>query len=79
MPTKSKKIFTAFKHPGGDQSVFYRLWQLLDMESPLTRRDPVVEPELARVHDEIARFHDQMRRQQVHIDEIKRLCHVPTR
>lgn len=79
MTIKSKKIFIAFKQPGDDQSVFYRLWQLVNLETPLMRQDPVVEPELARVHDEIARFQPQMRRQQVHIDEIKRLCHVPTR
>lgn len=79
MSIKSKKIVFAFRQPGDDQSLFFRLWTLTNLEGPLARQDPSLEPELDRVRREVDRFTAQMQRQQVHVDELKRLCHVPTR
>lgn len=69
MPTKSKKVFIAVSQPGNDKSVFFRLWHLVNLDGPLA---PLPEP----TRDLMAEKLEQMRRQQVHIDEIKRLCHV---
>lgn len=70
MATKAKKIFIAVNQPGDDKSLFFRLWGLVNMEGPLTR---LPTPTACRLAADLER----MRKQQVHIDEIKRLCHVP--
>ena len=79
MPIKAKKVFVAFRDPGNDQSLFFRLWKLWSLEEPLVRQDPAFHAGLEKVHRDVERYQEQMRRQQVHIDEIKRLCHVPVR
>lgn len=79
MPIKQKKIVFAFRHPGNEQSLFFRMWKLMTLEEPLARQDPDLYEGLEKVRREVDRYQEQMRRQQVHIDEIKRLCHVPVR
>jgi len=76
---KTKKIFFAFNAGGSDQSLFYRLWKLRDLEGPLSRPPQDDMPEkLKAIAIAVEQHAAQMRRQQAHIDEIKRLCHVRT-
>lgn len=77
MATKQKKIVFAFRDPGNAQSMFFRMWKLMSLEEPLVRQDPDLNAGLDKVRAEVERYQEQMRRQQVHVDEIKRLCHVP--
>jgi hypothetical protein len=74
-----KKIFISVQQPGDDQSLFFRMWNLMSTESPLARRETETEMDaaLGKVRQEVERYADQLRSQQTHIDEIKRLCHVP--
>lgn len=68
--TDVTKTFFAFD-PGDNQSLVYRLFRLICLDGPLC---PLPSPERNQMAADI----EQMRRQQVHVDEIKRLCHVPT-
>jgi hypothetical protein len=79
MPTKQKKIFIAIPQPEGGQSLFFRLWSFMNNDQLSVRQEAEFEPGLAKVAEEIDRWQHQMQRQQAHIDEIKRLCHVPVR
>lgn len=65
------KTFIGFT-PGADQSSFFRLWQLINLDGPLC---PLPNASKSQMSGKLER----MRRQQVHVDEIKRLCHVPIR
>lgn len=69
-----KRVFFSFNQ-GDGQSLFFRAWQLMNLEGPLTPK--TFTPDLGKIEREVGVFTAQMRRQQVHIDEIKRLCHVP--
>lgn len=79
MPTKQKKIFIAIPQPAGGQSLFFRLWSFLNNDQLSVKQEAEFEPALRAVVTEVERWQDQMARQQAHIDEIKRLCHVPIR
>jgi hypothetical protein len=50
--------------------LFFRLWQLINLDGPLC---PLPKPQGSPMAGDLER----MRRQQVHVDDIKRLCHVP--
>jgi len=76
--SKTKRIFVAFTAGGSDQSLFYRLWRLRNMEGPLSRHPhEELTPHLEKVASQVEQYAAQMRRQQEHINDIKRLCHVP--
>lgn len=76
--TKKKIAIVAFEQPGSDQTLFYRLWKLAaSLHAPLTREDPDDDRNLAAVRIAIEQHAAQMGRQKVHVDDIKRLCHVP--
>lgn len=77
MAVRDKKVFVFEKNPGG-VGLFYRLWKLTMLEGPLARSEPDEDPGLCAVRKAVEGYAEQMRRQQVHIDEIKRLCNVPT-
>lgn len=68
--THVTKTFFAFD-PGDNQSLVYRVFRLICLDGPLC---PLPAPDWNQMSTDI----EQMRRQQVHIDEIKRLCHVPS-
>lgn len=70
MPTM-KKVFLAYR-PFEGESLFFRLWRTGNAQMPLPEDDP-----LSMMSEQVRQFAAQMDRQQVHIDEIKRLCHVP--
>lgn len=78
MPITNKKTaIVAFQAPGSSQTLFYRLWRLAMMtDAPLARGDPSEDPSLTAVRLAVVQHADQMKRQQVHVDDIKRLCHV---
>lgn len=78
MATKSKKVFVAFSNPGSDQSLFFKLYSLGKGTPTSGLMQPDLAPAMAKVAEELQRYAAQMRNQQDHIDEIKRLCHVPT-
>lgn len=67
--THVTKTFFAFD-PGNNQSLVYRLFRLICLDGPLC-------PLPAPGRNQMAADIEQMRKQQVHVDEIKRLCHVP--
>lgn len=69
MAAEGKKVFIMMSSPSNKNPLFW-LWGLVNMEGPLTRP-----PAPARC--ELAADLERVRKQQVHIDEIKRLCHVP--
>lgn len=79
MSTINKKTaIVAFAQPGTSQTLFWRLWKLAQMrDAPLLREDPSEDPNLAAVRVAVEQHAAQMKRQQVHVDDIKRLCHVP--
>lgn len=69
MPVK-KKTFIRFE-AGDGQSLFYRAWRIMNLDGPLC-------PLHAPMASEMAALIEQQRKQQVHVDEIKRMCHVRT-
>lgn len=71
MPVTKKTIVekTGTCEGGNDQSVFYRLWRAINLDGPLCP--------LPDARSAMARQLERMRRQQVHVDEIKRICDVP--
>lgn len=75
--TKSKKIFIAVTPGGSDQSLFFRLWKLRKAVSlgDAEQFDGVIQ----KAFVDMQFYAEQMSRQQVHVDEIKRMCHVPIR
>lgn len=75
MPIKSKNIFVAVSDPGSDQSLFYRMYRLVGGKGHGREQD--LTPALKKVATELEQYGAQMRRQQDHIDEIKRMCCVP--
>lgn len=77
MAIKQKKIFIAVAPAGTDQSLFYRLWRFMNNDQLSVQQEVTFEPGLRQVAADVERWQDQMQRQQVHVDEIKRLCHVP--
>lgn len=66
------KAFLCFDQTAFGSSRFFQIWQLLNSDGPLC---PLPAPQVSEMSARIER----MRRQQVHVDEIKRLCHVPIR
>lgn len=79
MATKQKKIFIAVQQPVEGPSLFFRLWSFLNNDQLSVTQEAEFEPALRKVAGEVECWQDQMRRQQAHIDEIKRWCHVPVR
>jgi len=69
--TKKTPVKTLYAFDvGTNQSLFYRAWRIMHLDGPLC---PLPAPTLTPMSAELER----MRRQQAHVDEIKRLCHVP--
>lgn len=68
--TPSTKDFSAFDIRNG-QTLFERAWRIIMMDGALP---PLPDPLASQMAADI----EQMRRQQIHVDRIKRLCHVLT-
>lgn len=69
--TPETKTFFAFDI-GNGQTLFERAMRLICMDGPLC---PLPDPQASQMAADI----EQMRRQQIHVDRIKRLCHVPAK
>lgn len=68
--TPATKTFFAFDI-GNGQTLFERAWRIMLMDGALC---PLPDPD----RNAMSRQIEQRRKQQIHVDEIKRLCHVPT-
>lgn len=73
----TKKIFIAAQPEKGESNFFW-FWRLARHDGALARREAGDDARLVALAEEVTRFSAQMQRQMQHIDEIKRLCHVPT-
>lgn len=70
MATIKKKSVKTFIRANTDDKLFFQIWQTINIDGPLC---PLPRPAAGRMSGKL----ECMRRQQVHVNEIKRLCHVP--
>lgn len=73
-PARGDKVPKIFidSTPKGDGSFLYRMWR----EARESGEQFRFKPDFGKLAGEIEKEAARLRRQQVHIDEIKRLCHV---